>query len=181
MSNLVQLDFLTMIHLPPVWTAPIPSGYGHWCCPHCHDAARGFEAPLSFPATNNRQIGQCRTCNYEHHFSLLYGQTPNGYPETRMDLEQAHIAAHIRTGFPKICPAGHANPVCMANCESCPHHQADARLHWRCNHPAYQKAIGVHWCLGCGMELGPWAEAHNWHYCGGPTNQCMRDWEITNG
>lgn len=167
----VQLDFLSELHLPPVWVAPIPGGYGHWCCPHCRDASRGFDASLSF-SDNHRRIGHCRYCSYEHQFDQPYGQTPNHYPETH---QEPRSLTRVRTGFPKVCPAAYTDLVCGANCESCACCQVDARLHWRCDHPGYQQAPGIHWCLGCGIELGPWAEAHHWPYCGGPTNRCLRD------
>jgi len=49
----------------------------------------------------------------------------------------------------------------------------DKRLHWRCNHPEYQNAPGVHFCRSCGIELGPYFEIQGWEYCGG--ERCRYD------
>lgn len=77
-----------------------------------------------------------------------------------------------RTGFPKVCPTGHAEPVLAVNCEGCRHRQRLPRGVWRCTHRAYQAAPGVHFCLDCGIELGPYAEARGWAYCG--KEKCLK-------
>jgi hypothetical protein len=76
-----------------------------------------------------------------------------------------------RTGFPSACPIDGAVAT-MAHCDGCGFHVRSAQG-WSCEHPDYQDAPGVHFCT-CGSELGPWAEAHGWAYCGGPTSRCRR-------
>jgi hypothetical protein len=80
----------------------------------------------------------------------------------------------IRTGFPQTCPTGRADPVLAINCVGCEHRQRDQRGYWRCDHAGYQAAPGVHFCLDCGIELGPYAEAHGWERCGGSSGRCMK-------
>lgn len=84
-------------------------------------------------------------------------------------------ADRYRTGFPGTCPVGRVEKVLAINCLGCDFRKQDQRLHWRCDHPGYQQAPGIHFCPGCGTELGPWSEANGWEYCGGPTLRCRRD------
>jgi hypothetical protein len=77
-----------------------------------------------------------------------------------------------RTGFPRACPTGRAVPVLAINCQGCEYWQQNEAGHWRCDHEAYQDAPGVHFCAGCGRELGPYFEAHGWLTCGGPVAEC---------
>jgi len=73
-----------------------------------------------------------------------------------------------RTGYPKQCPAGRLGRTVRAEaCGDCPFSVRDKRLYWRCDHPGYQNATGVHFCRACGIELGPYIEAQGWEYCGG--------------
>jgi hypothetical protein len=62
------------------------------------------------------------------------------------------------------------------NCLHCPYHKQDHRLHWRCDHPAYQNAPGVHFCQGCGIELSENGQSNGWEWCGGPAERCR--WEM---
>jgi len=80
-----------------------------------------------------------------------------------------------RTGFPKTCPTGRVKRVVAADCLGCKNHIRDARGHWRCDHSEYQNAPGSHFCGGCGIELGPYAEANGWEHCGGPVELCRYD------
>lgn len=86
-----------------------------------------------------------------------------------------------RTGFPNTCPQGRLGPITGAVCQGCQFHKINNCGHWRCDSPEYQNAPGVHFCPNCGIELGPWAEANGWEYCGGPTLRCNYDLPIING
>ena len=81
-----------------------------------------------------------------------------------------------RTGFPKVCPVGRPGRIVRAEaCGGCVLCVMDCRGYWRCDHEVYQSEPGVHFCEGCGIELGGYAEAHGWCYCGGPTGRCRYD------
>lgn len=88
-------------------------------------------------------------------------------PITRVVGVVSPVDARPRTGFPRECPTARATPVLAVNCDGCPHRQRDQRGYWRCDHAGYQAAPGVHFCLDCGIELGPYAEAKGWERCGG--------------
>jgi hypothetical protein len=79
-----------------------------------------------------------------------------------------------RTGFPRTCPIWRAEPVLALNCQGCEHRRQLPRLVWYCDRVEYQAAPGVHFCLGCGIELGPWAESHGWEWCDGVTGRCRK-------
>jgi len=83
--------------------------------------------------------------------------------------------SRTRTGFPESCPIAYAAPVLARNCQGCDHYHRDPRGYWLCNYPDYQNAPGVHFCLTCDIELGPYAESHGWTFCGGPTARCLRE------
>jgi len=186
--DLVQLDFLIDIHLPPVWTAPVPGGYGHWSCPNCHNEERGITFALVFPEDKERLVGYCRLCGYQHTFAQPYGHAPEtSYPEVEAKsraLEHAirddrfyvlshgkwvHLAS-ARTGFPRNCPTGHADRVCAANCETCPYYTR-VRGRYACAHVDFQQAPGDHFCRRCGRELPPYHQARGWAYC--HIDQCL--------
>jgi len=78
----------------------------------------------------------------------------------------------MRTGFPPTCPILGWTPNGL-RCYGCKFRIYSADGTSSCRHAGYQDAPGVHFCLGCGIELGPWAEAHGWEYCGGPVGQCL--------
>jgi hypothetical protein len=90
------------------------------------------------------------------------------------------VDARPRTGFPKICPIARA-PVLSINCFGCEYRQRDQRGYWRCDHIGYQAASGAHFCLDCGVELGPYAEARGWERCGGPQERCLKAGEKSAG
>jgi hypothetical protein len=89
--------------------------------------------------------------------------------------------ARTRTGFPKVCPIARADPVLAINCDGCEYRQRDQRGYWRCDHVSYQAASGAHFCLDCGVELGPYAEARGWERCGGPQERCLKAGEKSAG
>ena len=50
-----------------------------------------------------------------------------------------------RTGYPKRCPAGRQGRTVRAEaCADCVLSVRDERGRWRCDHPDYQNALGVH-------------------------------------
>lgn len=81
-----------------------------------------------------------------------------------------------RTGYPNVCPLGRPGKTTKAEaCAGCELSVRDERSHWRCDHPNYQNASGIHFCTGCGIELGPYFERYGWETCGGPTGICRYD------
>lgn len=87
---------------------------------------------------------------------------------------QLELITVQRSGFPDECPTGYANEVTFGNCLNCPSRFRTEYGTWQCNHASYQFEQGFHFCIECGTELGPWAEANGWALCGGPSGKCLR-------
>jgi len=71
---------------------------------------------------------------------------------------------------------GRPGRTCGAEaCGGCRLCKQDKRGYWRCDHVGYQDAAGGHFCPGCGLELGLYAEKQGWEWCGGPRAVCLKD------
>lgn len=89
-------------------------------------------------------------------------------------ISPTDASPRVLCGFPRTCPTGYAEPVLAKNCHGCQHRVLLPRGVWYCNHAEHQAAPGVHFCWGCGRELGPYFESQGWEHCGGSRGKCIR-------